>query len=86
MTLQISSSLPKVQTHKSARKQFAGIHDFTSKMSKAVRHNLSSEPPRNPEVELKELTISQSVTDSDCMGNQIYLGHEIFPAAEMTTK
>lgn len=43
---------------------------FTSKMSKAVKHNLSSEPPCNPEVERKELTISQSATDSDYMGNQ----------------
>jgi len=59
---------------------------FTSKMSKAVKHNLSSEPPCNPEVKMKELTISQSASDSDYMGNQIDLWYEILPAAEMTTK
>lgn len=46
---------------------------FTSKMSKAVKHNLSSEPPCSLEVEMKELTISQSDTDSDYMENQIDL-------------
>lgn len=30
---------------------------FTSKMSKAVKHNLRSGPPCNAEVEMKELTI-----------------------------
>lgn len=43
---------------------------FTSKMSKAVKHNLSSEPPCNPKVEMKELTVSQGATDSDYVGNQ----------------
>lgn len=34
-------------------------------MSKAVKHNLSSGPPCNPKVEMKQLTISQSAADSD---------------------
>lgn len=43
---------------------------FVSKMSKAVKHNMSSGPSCNPKAEMKELTIRQSATDSDCVGIQ----------------
>lgn len=60
--------------------------NFTSKMSKAVKHNMSSGPPCNPKIEMKELTICQSATGSDYVGIQSDLLYKTLPAAETTTK
>lgn len=55
-------------------------------MSKAVKHNMSSGPPCNPKIEMKELTICQSATGSDYVGIQSDLLYKTLPAAETTTK